>query len=103
MWGEWLVCGHLFLMTACTRQFRIVSSEVLDGHCQTDKETNKSFMMMRGAVEFMAGTLNDLLSVQMIEEGKLELDMRPFDLIHQNNVRYQLPGRLNSRHGQLDL
>ena len=55
-----------------------IGIEVLDGHCQTDKEANESLTMMRGAVEFMSGTLNDVLSMQKIEEGKLDLDMRPF-------------------------
>ena len=36
--------------------------------------------MMRGSTEFMACTLNDVLSMQKIEEGKLELDMQPFAL-----------------------
>lgn len=36
--------------------------------------------MMRSASEFMASTLNDVLSMQKIEEGKTEVDMRIFIL-----------------------
>ena len=36
--------------------------------------------MMRSASEFMASTLNDVLSMQKIEEGKMEVDMRSFIL-----------------------
>jgi anti-sigma regulatory factor (Ser/Thr protein kinase) len=35
-------------------------------------------MMMRNASDFMSDTLNDVLSMQKIEEGKLELDLSPF-------------------------
>jgi signal transduction histidine kinase len=40
-----------------------------------DKETVDT---MREATGFMTETLNDVLSLQKIEEGKLHLDMRPF-------------------------
>eukprot|EP01041_Mallomonas_annulata_P002749 gene2749-5415_t len=40
-----------------------------------DKET---LLMMKGASEFMSDTLNDVLSMQKIEERKLELDLSPF-------------------------
>lgn len=43
-------------------------------------EFRESLMMMRSASEFMASTLNDVLSMQKIEEGKMELDMRSFNL-----------------------
>jgi two-component system sensor histidine kinase BarA len=43
----------------------------------TDRE---SLLMMKGASDFMCDTLNDVLSLQKIEEGKLELEMNPFSL-----------------------
>ena len=55
-----------------------IGIEILDSHCKSDIEANESLVMMRGACEFMSSTLNDVLSMQKIEEGKLELDMRPF-------------------------
>ena len=45
------------------------------------EEANESLVMMRGASEFMASTLNDVLSMQKIEEGKLDLEMMPFSLL----------------------
>eukprot|EP01037_Dinobryon_pediforme_P048845 gene48845-biopygen24135 len=36
--------------------------------------------MMKGASDFMADTLNDVLSLQKIEEGKLELELNPFSI-----------------------
>jgi len=36
--------------------------------------------MMKGASDFMCDTLNDVLSMQKIEEGKLELDLSPFSI-----------------------
>ena len=36
--------------------------------------------MMKGASEFMSDTLNDVLSMQKIEDGKLELDLSPFSI-----------------------
>ena len=36
--------------------------------------------MMKGASDFMADTLNDVLSLQKIEEGKLELELSPFNM-----------------------
>ena len=46
--------------------------------------------MMRSASEFMASTLNDVLSMQKIEEGKMKVDMRSFILseaVRQNERR----------------
>jgi len=37
--------------------------------------------MMTGATEFMTDTLNNVLNMHKIEEGKLELDMAPFSLV----------------------
>eukprot|EP00596_Hydrurales_sp_CCMP1899_P005561 CAMPEP_0119047914 /NCGR_PEP_ID=MMETSP1177-20130426/55756_1 /TAXON_ID=2985 /ORGANISM="Ochromonas sp, Strain CCMP1899" /LENGTH=418 /DNA_ID=CAMNT_0007023091 /DNA_START=1112 /DNA_END=2368 /DNA_ORIENTATION=+ len=38
--------------------------------------------MMRSASEFMSDTLNNLLSIQKIEEGKFELELSPFSFEH---------------------
>ena len=37
--------------------------------------------MMDDSSTFMSDTLNDVLSLQKIEEGKLELEMVPFNII----------------------
>lgn len=44
--------------------------------------------MMREASTFMSETLNDVLSIQKIEEGKLELSFEPF--LISNLLRYVL-------------
>jgi signal transduction histidine kinase len=36
---------------------------------------------MKDASSFMSDTLNDVLSLQKIEEGKLELEMVPFNIV----------------------
>eukprot|EP01035_Chromulina_nebulosa_P069643 gene69643-biopygen47649 len=36
--------------------------------------------MMKGSAEFMGETLNDVLSMQKIEEGKMELTLVPFKI-----------------------
>jgi signal transduction histidine kinase len=38
--------------------------------------------MMRSASEFMSDTLNNVLSLQKIEEGKFELELSPFSFEH---------------------
>jgi signal transduction histidine kinase len=45
----------------------------------TDVET---LSMMRSASEFMSDTLNNVLSLQKIEEGKFELELSPFSFEH---------------------
>ena len=40
----------------------------------------ETLLMMRSASEFMTSTLNDVLSMQKIEEGRMELDMQTFNL-----------------------
>ena len=49
--------------------------------------------MMKGASDFMADTLNDVLSLQKIEEGKLELELNPF------SISASLTKVLNTCHG----
>ncbi len=41
----------------------------------TEKET---LTMMKDATKFMSETLNDVLSLQKIEQGKMELEIKPF-------------------------
>ena len=58
-----------------------IGIEILERSAPTlGEEANESLQMMRGASEFMASTLNDVLSMQKIEEGKMELEMHPFAL-----------------------
>eukprot|EP00597_Dinobryon_sp_UTEXLB2267_P008067 CAMPEP_0170084854 /NCGR_PEP_ID=MMETSP0019_2-20121128/19914_1 /TAXON_ID=98059 /ORGANISM="Dinobryon sp., Strain UTEXLB2267" /LENGTH=692 /DNA_ID=CAMNT_0010301085 /DNA_START=328 /DNA_END=2406 /DNA_ORIENTATION=- len=57
-----------------------IGIEILDRCDKLESEERDSLLMMRGASEYMAGTLNDVLSMQKIEEGKLELDLRPFSI-----------------------
>jgi len=45
-----------------------------------DESDKQSLIMMKGASEFMCDTLNNVLSLQKIEEGKLELDLSPFSM-----------------------
>jgi len=62
-----------------------IGIEILDHGKNLDEEERDSLMMMRGASEYMASTLNDVLSMQKIEDGKLELEMRSFgieEIIH---------------------
>jgi len=54
--------------------------EILERSCNLDESDRESLLMMKGASEFMADTLNDVLSMQKIEEGKLELDLGPFSM-----------------------
>jgi len=55
--------------------------DILDRNDNLNGEDMESLLMMRGAADFMSKTLNDVLSMQKIEEGKLELDMQPFYLV----------------------
>ena len=43
-----------------------------------DSESNAVVSCMDEAVNTMSGTLDDVLSYQKIEEGKVELELRPF-------------------------
>ena len=44
------------------------------------KSEKENIIMMKEATNFMTDTLNDVLSIQKIEEGKLELHFAPFNL-----------------------
>ena len=55
-----------------------IGIEVLERSRNLDEMDIESLEMMRNASEFMSDTLNDVLSMQKIEEGKLELDLSPF-------------------------
>mmetsp|Transcript_3773 Transcript_3773/g.5315 ORF Transcript_3773/g.5315 Transcript_3773/m.5315 type:complete len:648 (+) Transcript_3773:74-2017(+) len=57
-----------------------IGIEILNRSDKLDVIERESLLMMAGASEFMAGTLNDVLSMQKIEEGKMELEFRPFSL-----------------------
>jgi len=51
--------------------------------------------MMKEATTFMSETLNDVLSIQKIEEGKLELQCEVFDVATiANSVRLSLRGQV---------
>ena len=43
-----------------------------------DEDGRDTLQMMKAATSYMSSTLNDVLSMQKIEEGKLELHMAPF-------------------------
>mmetsp|Transcript_9476 Transcript_9476/g.13093 ORF Transcript_9476/g.13093 Transcript_9476/m.13093 type:complete len:755 (+) Transcript_9476:48-2312(+) len=58
-----------------------IGIDILDRNPQLGEEDRESLQMMRVAADFMSKTLNDVLSMQKIEEGKLELDMQPFYLV----------------------
>ena len=46
-----------------------------------DEEEKTYLDMMAGATDFMTDTLNNVLNIQKIEEGKLELEIAPFMLM----------------------
>ena len=65
-------------------------------------EDRESLLMMKGATSFMQETLNDILCMQKIEEGKLELiyaPFRPADAVQV--VRSVLQGSLAQKRIQL--
>lgn len=45
-----------------------------------DESDRESLMMMKGASEFMCDTLNDVMSIHKMEEGKLGLALSPFSI-----------------------
>jgi len=55
-----------------------IGIEILGRSNNLDATDLESLGMMKDASEFMNDTLNDVLSMQKIEEGKLELDLCPF-------------------------
>ena len=66
---------------------------LLDG--ENKSESGETITMMREAVSFMSDTLNDVLSIQKIEEGKLELQYENFlisDML--KTVHHSLRGQM---------
>ena len=60
--------------------------------------SGETIPMMNKAVSFMTDTLNDVLSIQKIEEGKLELEYEEFyteDVL--KTVRHSLWGQMVAR------
>lgn len=49
-----------------------------DSSSNFSEEDRETISLMREATGFMAETLNDVLSLQKIEEGMLELELKPF-------------------------
>ena len=54
--------------------------DILERSDNLDEFELESLLMMRDASTFMSETLNDVLSMQKIEEGKLELELAPFSI-----------------------
>jgi hypothetical protein len=52
--------------------------QILDDVKNLKPEEIETVAMMKDATRFMAETLNDVLSLQKIEEGKLSLEFKPF-------------------------
>jgi signal transduction histidine kinase len=55
--------------------------EVLERSSHLDESDVECLTRMKEASTFMTDTLNDVLSMQKIEEGKLELDIAPFSIV----------------------
>jgi signal transduction histidine kinase len=58
----------------------IIGIDLLEYSENFDETDRESLLMMKGASEFMSDTLNDVLNMQKIEEGKMELDLSPFSM-----------------------
>jgi signal transduction histidine kinase len=54
--------------------------EILERSENLDSSDIECLLSMKDSALFMTDTLNDVLNMQKIEEGKLELDMAPFDI-----------------------
>jgi len=54
--------------------------DLLESSDNFDESDRESLLMMRGASEFMCDTLNDVLSMEKIEGGKLRLSLSPFSI-----------------------
>jgi len=54
--------------------------DILEYSNNFNESDRESLLMMKGASDFMCDTLNDVQSMQKIEEGKLELSLAPFSL-----------------------
>eukprot|EP00597_Dinobryon_sp_UTEXLB2267_P005112 CAMPEP_0170071904 /NCGR_PEP_ID=MMETSP0019_2-20121128/9688_1 /TAXON_ID=98059 /ORGANISM="Dinobryon sp., Strain UTEXLB2267" /LENGTH=457 /DNA_ID=CAMNT_0010280633 /DNA_START=879 /DNA_END=2252 /DNA_ORIENTATION=+ len=74
--------------------------DILDRNPHMCEEDKESLQMMRVAADFMSKTLNDVLSMQKIEEGKLELDMQPFLLADAVNSVLLIFGAAAASKGQ---
>ena len=65
-------------------------------------EERDTLVMMKGATDFMRETLNDILCMQKIEEGKLELTFAPFILADVvKSVKLSLRGLMSDRNIRL--
>ena len=51
-----------------------------DDHIKLSDASREAVDMMNGATNFMSDTLNDVLSMQKIEDGKMELVLKPFSM-----------------------
>eukprot|EP01035_Chromulina_nebulosa_P029512 gene29512-biopygen18854 len=57
-----------------------IGIELLSTRDVLDATDQELLVMMRGASEYMGETLNNVLSMQKIEEGKMELTFAPFSI-----------------------
>ena len=58
----------------------VMGIEVLKTRTVLDHSDQELLDMMNGAADFMGETLNNILSMQKIEEGKMELTFAPFNI-----------------------
>ena len=75
---------------------------LLEESSHLDEGDRQSLRMMKSSTGFIQETLNDVLSMQKIEEGKLELTPLPFiveDMVHV--VKAALHGSLSDKNIQL--
>jgi signal transduction histidine kinase len=56
--------------------------DLLEMSCNINASERDSLLMMRSASEFMSDTLDNVLSLQKIEEGKFELELVSFSFEH---------------------
>ena len=71
---------------------------LLEESRQLNDEDRESLLMMKGATSFMQETLNDVLCMQKIEEGKLELIYAPFRAVDVVQVvRSVLQGTMSQK------
>ena len=80
----------------------VMGIQVMEGCEYLNEEEKDTIVMMKGATDFMRETLNDILCMQKIEEGKLELSYTPFVLTDVlKSVKLSLRGLLHERDIQL--
>ena len=80
--------------------------EVLAKSSNLDPTELDSLLMMKEASTFMSDTLNDVLNMQKIEEGKLELNFQPFfitDVIGTVLMTFQGPASAKNIRLERDL